>query len=347
MTLIDGFGLHRNTYLTLMGMYFIFAGLSFHERARRSNVIPLTLGPPGSNFSDVDALKALKPLDRGIEVEVEGEKVLLCAFTLAYIGDMPQQQKNAGMKTQRANLGCRFCHIASDDRGSLDFDTFLSGRYHHSVVEMRNDIDALRTKALRETYGKIWGIDPDPASMALSKISPALDLIQTRPSDPAHSEYNGLSNMMHSVLLEAILTAPAANAYAAVLRSFPFPPRWPRCQGPLHHLKSYSLSEHARWSVVVPLLLLCWLQERHIRPYLLAIRKKNDADPVKYLVHIFAAAATSNCLLMGSSMTPDNQANLGAIVHSYRIQLQALLQLVADSMTADPRRARSRSASVC
>jgi hypothetical protein len=57
MTFIDGFDLYRNAYCTVIGVYTIFAGLSFQERARRANVIPLTLGPDGSNFADVDALK--------------------------------------------------------------------------------------------------------------------------------------------------------------------------------------------------------------------------------------------------------------------------------------------------
>ena len=71
--------------------------------------------------------------------------------------------------------------------------------------------------------------------------------------------------MMHSLLLDAILIPSAAKEYSAVLQAFPFPPSWPRVQGPLHHLKSYSLSEHARWSIVIPVLLRCWLWENHIR----------------------------------------------------------------------------------
>ena len=125
MTFIDGFGLYRNAYRSLMGMYFIPAALSFQERARRANVFPLTLGPHGSNFADViGAMRArLAALDRGLEVRIEEETVLLCASTLAYLGDMPQQQKNSSMKTQRASLGCRFCFITNDKRGDMSYDT--------------------------------------------------------------------------------------------------------------------------------------------------------------------------------------------------------------------------------
>jgi hypothetical protein len=347
LTFIDGFGLYRNTYRTLMGMYFNFGSLSFQERTRRANVVPITLGPHGSNFSDVvDALKSLRPLDAGVEVELRpGEKILLCAFTMAYIGDMPQQQKNSGMKTQRANCGCRFCFIPSDYRGDLQFDTFKHGRYHKQTMAMRNDMNALRTKAMREKYASTWGLDVEEPCLA--KISPALDLILSRPGDPAHSEYNGLTRIMHNILLDTILTPAAAKSYAAVLRSFPFPPSWPRIQGPLHHLKSYSLSEHARWSVVIAPLLRCWLKEKHIRTYLLSVLRQNQAQsPVHQIVQCFAAAATSNCILMGSFISQDDRANMSSIVSDYRAKFQELLQCIADSLTADPRRARSRSVSI-
>ena len=222
LTFIDGFGLYRNVYRTLMGVYLNFAALSFQERTRRANVVPITLGPHGSNFADVvDALKLLTPLDAGVEVELRpGEKVLLCAFTMAYTGDMPQQQKNSGMKTQRANCGCRFCFVTANDRGDLQYDTFRNGRYHKQAAAMREDMNTLRTKILQEKYATKWGIDTEEP--CLVKISPALDIILSRPGDPAYSEYNGLTRIMHNLLHDTILTSAAAKSYAATLRSFPF-----------------------------------------------------------------------------------------------------------------------------
>lgn len=93
MTFIDAFGLYRNSYRSLMGIYFILAALDTHERNRRVNVSPLTLGPYSSNFADVvEAIRLLSALDKGIEVYIPGEgRVLLVAFTFAFLGDMPQQ----------------------------------------------------------------------------------------------------------------------------------------------------------------------------------------------------------------------------------------------------------------
>jgi hypothetical protein len=349
MTFIDGFGLYRNSYRTLIGVYAIFAGLSFQERARRANVIPLTLGPHGSNFADVvDALKAgLIPLDRGIETEINGETVRLCVFTHAFLGDMPQQQKNSMMKTQRGNLGCRFCFAAVDDRGNLGYDSLQNGRYHFQTVEMRKDLESHHTIRAREKYGTKWGLDPSERAAALAEIAPALDTLLSRPADPAHSEYQGLTRIMHNLLLDTLLTPQATRAYAALLRRFPFPPSWPRVQGPLHHLKSYSLSEHARWSLVAPVLLRCWLRENHLRRPLIAVFQSNGSpnDLIAQIVKCFAAAATSNCVLMSEHISIRDREKIYQIIMGHRVHLQGLLKMAANSLNADPRRSRSRSCS--
>lgn len=91
LTFIDAFGLYRNLYRLLIGIYFILVLLYGHERNRRVNVFPLTLGPYSSNFADVvEAIKLLAVLDRGVEVYILGiGNVLLIAFTLTFLRDMP------------------------------------------------------------------------------------------------------------------------------------------------------------------------------------------------------------------------------------------------------------------
>lgn len=91
---INRFGLYRNAYRSLIGFYCILAGISFYKRARRTNVFPITLGPYRSNFvAVVNAIsdKGLIALDKGVEIEIAGETLLLIAFIFVYISDMPQQ----------------------------------------------------------------------------------------------------------------------------------------------------------------------------------------------------------------------------------------------------------------
>lgn len=71
--------------------------------------LPLTLRPPHGKFF-TDIVKALQPtlgIDGGIQVTINGETFDLCIFTLAHVGDMPQQQENSRFKSHKAAHGCR------------------------------------------------------------------------------------------------------------------------------------------------------------------------------------------------------------------------------------------------
>lgn len=107
---IDGFGLYRNMYRSLTGIYMIPASLSVADRtqtARGEHVYPITLTPHGSKLSDaIDGSKSLAVLDKGVSVSLnnESQTTLLVGFAMAFLGDMPQQQANAGFKSQNAVL---------------------------------------------------------------------------------------------------------------------------------------------------------------------------------------------------------------------------------------------------
>lgn len=91
LSFINTFGLYRNIYRSLIGIYYIPAAMNTRKRTRRTNCFALTLGPHRSNFLDiVKALRLLIALDRSIEVRILGiSKVLLIAFTYTFISDMP------------------------------------------------------------------------------------------------------------------------------------------------------------------------------------------------------------------------------------------------------------------
>ena len=293
---------------TMLGFYEIPAALSARDRARRANVLPLNLGPHGSNFEDVvGAIQALVPLDQGYPVEINGEMANLCVFSLYFLGDMPQQTENSGFKTSRAIKGCRFCHIDENECDNLDFDLVHNGIFHHQTIGMRAEMNGLNSKLARNKYGTNWGLNPEPANPPLVQISPALDLILSRPAEPAHSEYGGISTPSHDTLIQAFLTKPASKEYNTHLRTFPFPPTWARLQSPLHHLKSYSLSDHARWSIIVPVLLRQWLKPHHVQPHFAtAVLADGDHNAVDFVIGCYAAFAKSNSVLMGSQITQED-----------------------------------------
>ena len=76
--------------------------------------------------------------------------------------------------------------------------------------------------------------------------APALDLVQTRPSDVGHSEYRGIGKISQQLLFTAILTEKAQEEYLIGFQTSPFPPGWAHIQSTLKHLKSWSMSEVQR-----------------------------------------------------------------------------------------------------
>jgi hypothetical protein len=67
--------------------------------------------------------------------------------------------------------------------------------------------------------------------------------------------------MANGLLMDEILTPEGKEQFLTQLRRFPFPDGWQRLQSPVTHLESYQPSEHARASIIFPLLLRCYMQK--------------------------------------------------------------------------------------
>src|SRR3979490_54780 len=94
-----------------------------------------------------------------------------------------------------------------------------------------------------------------------------------------------------------------------------------RLQSPVHHLKSYSLSDHARWAAIIPGLLRTWLTEGRLQSHFFHAAKKHTQSPVVFVVRAFAAGAKSNNLLVTDHIALDREP-LGEIVKNARTQFQ-------------------------
>ncbi|KAK3366532.1 hypothetical protein B0H63DRAFT_405406 [Podospora didyma] len=180
---IDGFGLFRNTYRSLVGYYVTPASFSAQDRRRRMNTFPLFLSPHGFVWEEVvDTLWSLIPLDKGIEVDIGGQKTLLCVFMLCYIGDMPQQNANSGTLRPRASKYCPRCIVGKkinvdgldNPLAILQFDKDSQSRYHHQAAAMRKQAGTLNATRKR-AYCSQWGMTLDEP--ALARLTPASDLV--------------------------------------------------------------------------------------------------------------------------------------------------------------------------
>ncbi|KAL7625329.1 hypothetical protein AAE478_004545 [Parahypoxylon ruwenzoriense] len=342
---IDGFGVFSNSYRSLMGNYITPAGLSAANRLRPGNIFPLVLGPHGSDFGDVvKALGTLGILDRGVNMTIDEEETMVCAFIICFTGDMPQQAENSGFKGPRAQKFCRSCYVTSGRLGQstmLDFDIEKHGRFHHQIKQMQYTMaNKLTDTATKDAYGSQWGMaNPLPP---LESISPALDLVLSRPFDPAHSEYNGLSNLMHFLLRDGILTPGAVASYSLELRTWPFPPGSRRLQSPKHHLASYSMSAHATWSIIIPAFLRGWLKDDYIRTSFYR-EASLYGNPVDIIIKTCTAIAKSNTLLVGSNASVSDRNNMRALVKRARELFNQLCIFASRSLGS---RAGSRAGSV-
>ena len=349
VTFIDAFGLYRNMYRSLMGIYVTIAGLDWRERKRRSNVLPLALGPHGSNFTDV--IKVLEPglaaLDRGVLVDINNVRYLLCVYTMVFTGDMKQQLENSGFGSPLANRGCGKCLITKLQKADLAFNTLLNARYHYRVLYERQHAQTL-SPAKQPIYLKALGMAAEQTP--LLRIAPSLDIVRSRPTDAAHSEFAGIAKQAQYCLIDAILTADGRSAYSNELRYFPFPPGWGRLQSPIHHLQSFRMQESARLSIITPLLLRTWLQRRWIQPlYLKAvectIRPSSKLDAVDSIVQCYAHMARSNTAILSQSMSNQDRDGLTIILRSARKAFQRLYQCAALASASDFRKGTLPSSS--
>lgn len=103
MTFVDGFGLYRNMYQSLLGFYLIPSNLTLREETRVANIFLITLGPQGLKLEQT--LKCLKPaflkVDKGLQIylDYDKDKVFVASFLLEILGDMPQQNACSGFKS--------------------------------------------------------------------------------------------------------------------------------------------------------------------------------------------------------------------------------------------------------
>jgi hypothetical protein len=327
----DGFGVYRNMYRSLTGLYMSIAGMDQRQRSRRVNNFALTLGPHGSDTGVVlRSIKAIKTLDKGIEVTVKGEKRWLCAHIHVYTGDMTQQNLDAGILAPSATYSCRHCLIPKAKRSDLDFDIIAEGRYHHHMKEYREYYGSTMASS---NFGKMCSkVGLKVGDSALTDITKAIDMIEDFPMDPAHLHFFGLGKRSQTLLITAVFTPAAQKEYVRELQRFPFPPGWNRLQSPLHHLKSWSLQECARGMVITPMLLRDWLRAGHLKDeYLKAagsvfkeeIRRTGidetngtamDQAAVEEIIHCYALLANGALVLMSSFIPLDKRGSFHSIV---------------------------------
>ncbi|KAK3403030.1 hypothetical protein B0T20DRAFT_449951 [Sordaria brevicollis] len=228
---------------------------------------------------------------------------------------------NCGFKGPRGTKFCRCCFTSkgagrrNDPDAQINFDTTTNGRYHFQILEMQQNMATMNDTAAAK-YGTQWGIkDPFPA---LVNLSPSLDIVMSRPYDAAHSEFNGIAQMIHELLCDSILTPTGKAEYAVQLRAWPFPPGWQRLQSPFSHRLSWQMVHYGRWLIIAPAMLLHWLKRERMRAQFYDRVVATGRDPVELIVETLAKMAKSTSTLMGVKLSKQDYHQIDNIVHEAR-----------------------------
>ncbi|RPA80685.1 hypothetical protein BJ508DRAFT_327023 [Ascobolus immersus RN42] len=196
MMFIDGFGLYQ------MGVYIILAGMDIHMRRSHKNWFTLMVGSMGT--TTYDAAEILRPAAKRLW---EGKDMVLFAFDIAMLGDMPQQNKNAGIVGPTG-----YCLASREDRLDLSYDANVFGRYHHIENQKRDRICKAKTKGLQTfLYTRAGMVE---AGSVFTAGQPAFDPQRMLPTDPCHIVSHGIGRQMHNILVEKCTLKRSENFLA-------------------------------------------------------------------------------------------------------------------------------------
>ncbi|KAK4232692.1 hypothetical protein C8A03DRAFT_39716, partial [Achaetomium macrosporum] len=177
-------------------------------------------------------------------LKICGRDVFVCSFIAYTTGDMPSQPKLSGSKGHQALLPCRSCNIPIEHRANLEYDIVKKGRYHMQHLDNIAFVQGLSSKRAKEQAEKRLGVLCSGELM-----------------------FAGIARVMLDVLFmpDGLLLESARTELATVYQNFAFPPGWSGLQNPKTHRGSYKMNEHARSSILTPVILRCWLQPCHVR----------------------------------------------------------------------------------
>lgn len=258
---LDDFGLYRNAYHAISGLYIQPSNLNEASRFKLHNMFVLSVAPFGSDELDIASYLADEgqTLGRGKLVTLpSGEVIYLLLFPLVFTGDMPQQNKNCGAVGHNGNTGCRYCFCLPKDKGDMDFDGVKTGRYDipHRHLYHYLKASAPGGEVARHNYFTKQGVAEE--GHIWWKPFNCLDPFSSYPIDPMHSELR-LVNYFQELIIGRLLSKTGRTAYKKAWNKLNLPRGWGRPQCPIKHHMSMMFSENGRIAQLNPLVLLLML----------------------------------------------------------------------------------------
>ncbi|KAI0996591.1 hypothetical protein K3495_g11591 [Podosphaera aphanis] len=203
-------------------------------------------------------------------------------------------------------------------------------RYYFQLVKPREEMTSM-TAAERVRICRNHGISDTPSY--LETLALELDTILSRPINPMHCEFLGLSRRLYALIVDKILQTKAFPTITTVFRGLQLPTGWSRIQSMEKHIGSWTASDAAKASITMPILLRQWLHRQYVRPdYLAALsrsapkssRLSHITDDINYIVFCSAQFAESCSIISSKIISVADQARYNDVVlagRKYWLQL--------------------------
>jgi len=220
---IDGFGLYRNTYKSIQGVYIQPACLDEPGRFTLQNMWVLMIGPFGTDTTQIAKCLEMegRALGEGIKL-ANGDTLIM--FPLCITGDMPQQNQNAGVMSHLSRRGCRYCRIQTDNKGNLEYDIYREGRYPQPEDNLFINIMSQNlSDSARGTVFAQHGISSN--GHIFGTAFPSLNPFSAYPNDPMHVELR-LAKYFHECLMKDVFSKTGTDAYEAAWNRINVPYGW-------------------------------------------------------------------------------------------------------------------------
>ncbi len=182
-------------------------------------------------------------------------------------------------------------------------DTIANERYHFEMKKLRRDIS--RLFEITKIKANLAKNDLIAKSSIFEKIISTLDIIMSFSFDFVHSEYYELIRRLYSMLEKSILTSRKFEQFNDVFQNFSFSSEWDRIQFSAIHMSSWSMSECAKISIIIFVLLRCWLRSFHIRKVFeidllkefFLNDRRNALTSMNIIISCFVKLIKNNCFI--------------------------------------------------
>jgi hypothetical protein len=286
----DDFGTYRTVYHSLGGVYVQIGNMPFDLRKLLKNHFIIGFVPFGASFNEFikPFIRDIQKLEKGIEMEINGEKYLIAGGLGVVTADLPQGNDLCGVKRHGANHGCHNCFVPREQLSDKNYDHFQNARYNHQIKKLRRQYNSIKSNREKKEFATSWGLSIQPSPFTYLNLNP----FQQVPQDPYHAVSGKIARLMEITM--DLLSESGKKLFIKNWKYFEFPSTWSKMPSPTSHSRSHFMSDYQRFTMIVPFILNRFLSPEHI--------KKESMEKIKFSLNSHSSAVPKKIIEVWSKM---------------------------------------------